>query len=873
MVKFLFNLNINQNFVKQLMAIIAALGPTNTGKTHYALERLVAHKSGMIGLPLRLLTREVYDKLIKEVGPSRVAMITGEERIIPPNPQYWACTVESMPTDKPVDFLAVDEIQLMDDPERGHIFTDRLLNARGMSETLFMGSSISSKVIKKLVGDVRFQNRPRFSQLKYTGYKKISHLPKRSAIVAFSVQSVYAIAEIIKRQKGGVAIVMGSLSPQTRNAQVRMYQNGEVDYIVATDAIGMGLNLDLNHVAFAETQKFDGINYRNLHPHELAQIAGRAGRYKKDGTFGVTGEANEIEEDVVFRIEEHRFIPMVSAKWRNKKLDFSSLSNLVSSLKSLPSKIELGASRQADDLRALIRLSQDNEIKETANNPSRIKTLWETSQIPDFRNISEGEHTNMISLIFKKICEEEQLSDDWLREQIRPIEKYYGDISTLSNRLAYIRTWTFISQKSKWIKNPDYWQKKTRLIEDKLSDALHEALTDRFVDKGTNGLRLKYKDKKEILSGINSEGEITVEGKYFGRFKGLKFISEKIGSESYMKYIMSSLSKTIEEEVTKKSLKIISSELENLSLESDLSIYLKDEKIASLKPGNVPLRPEVSILYDEPLDKKIKLNLENSIKEWLNSYIELTLKEIFSLTESRDMQPGAKGIAYRLTEELGLIKRDKIEEEIKLLDKKSRQELRSIGVRIGKFSIFFPATVKPKATELLVSLWINFSGKKYSSKDIKKIKENLPRPGITSCEINNNISHQIYKVLGYLPFGKMIIRADIIERLDKLIYDEIEKDKKQHSFIITDEMIALLGCSRENIRFVIKYLGFTEYKKKSKILSNEEENKAETRYVKKYTRKPYSQKKLSKNKKDSIKNSNSNIFSENKELMSLKERL
>ena len=498
------------------MTVIAALGPTNTGKTHYALERLVAHKSGMIGLPLRLLTREVYDKLVKEVGPSRVAMITGEERIIPSNPQYWACTVESMPIDRPVEFLAVDEIQLMDDPERGHIFTDRLLNARGMSETLFMGSSISGNVIKKLIGDVRFHNRPRFSKLRYTGYKKISHLPKRSAIVAFSVQSVYAIAEIIKRQKGGVAIVMGSLSPQARNAQVNMYQSGEVDYIVATDAIGMGLNLDLSHVAFAETQKFDGKAFRSLHPHELAQIAGRAGRYKTDGTFGVTGEANEIEGDIVLRIEEHRFRPMESAKWRNKKLDFSSLGNLIESLKTLPSKIELGASRQADDLKALIRLSQDKEIKEMATNSSKIKILWETSQIPDFRNISEGEHTKMISHIFKQICNEDQLSDEWLREKIKTCEKYYGDISTLSNRLAYIRTWTFISQKSKWINNPDFWQKKTRLIEDKLSDALHEALTDRFVDKGTSRLRLKYKDKKDILSGINNQGEVTVEGKYFG---------------------------------------------------------------------------------------------------------------------------------------------------------------------------------------------------------------------------------------------------------------------------------------------------------------------------------------------------------------------
>jgi len=862
------------------MTIIAALGPTNTGKTHYALERLVAHKSGMIGLPLRLLTREVYDKLVKEVGPSRVAMITGEERIIPSNPQYWACTVESMPVDRPVEFLAVDEIQLMDDPERGHIFTDRLLNARGMSETLFMGSSISGNVIKKLVGDVRFHNRPRFSKLRYTGYKKISHLPKRSAIVAFSVQSVYAIAEIIKRQKGGVAIVMGSLSPQARNAQVHMYQNGEVDYIVATDAIGMGLNLDLNHVAFAETQKFDGKTFRSLHPHELAQIAGRAGRYKTDGTFGVTGEANEIDDDVVLRIEEHRFRPMASAKWRNKKLDFSSLRNLIESLKTLPSKIELGASRQADDLKALIRLSHDKEIKEIANNSSKIKILWETSQIPDFRNISEGEHTKMISHIFKRICNEDQLSDEWLREKIKTCEKYYGDISTLSNRLAYIRTWTFISQKSKWINNPDYWQKKTRLVEDKLSDALHEALTDRFVDKGTNRLRLKYKDKKDILSGINDQGEVTVEGKYFGRIEGLRFLSEKIGSENYMKQVKSSISKPLEKEMNKKSLKIISEEFGNFSLGSDLSICFGNEKIATLKPGNAPLQPNFSLLSDEYLNGQIKKDLQIKIQSWLDQYITTNLKEIFSLTKTEGMQSGAKGVAYRLTEELGLIKRKNVETEIKLLDQKSRQELRGLGVRIGKFSIFFPATVKPKATEILVSLWINFSEKNYNVSDIKKIRESLPRPGVTSCKTNNNISYEIYKVLGYLVFGKMVIRADIIERLDKIIYAEIDKDKKYRSFMITDEMISLLGCSKENIKFIIKYLGFEINKKKQSALSGDldkndkshEKSEIKYWYTKKYNHHKQNQKKSRLiNPKD--KSKNSNIFSENEGLKNLKERL
>ena len=857
------------------MTVIAALGPTNTGKTYYAIERLAAHKSGMIGLPLRLLTREVYDKMVSKVGPSRVAMITGEERIIPDNPKYWVCTVESMPVNIPVEFLAIDEIQLIDDPERGHIFTDRILNARGMSETLFMGSSISKKVIKKLISDVKFYDRERFSKLTYTGYKKISHLPKRSAVVAFSIQSVYAIAEIIKRQKGGVAVVMGSLSPQARNAQVKMYQNGDVDYIVATDAIGMGLNLDLNHIAFAETEKFDGENFRKLYPHELAQIAGRAGRYQRDGTFGVTGQANEIEHEVIARIEDHRFIPLNSAKWRNKKLNFSSVNKLIESLKAIPNKIELGISRQADDLRALIRLSQDREILENANSKKNIQTLWETSQIPDFRNISEGEHSKIISLIFKELCLSNKLSDEWLNSHIKSFDKYYGDINSLMIRLSGIRTWTYVSQKEKWLDNPVLWQKKTREIEDKLSDALHNSLTERFVEKTSSKLRIKYKDKKDILSGINDSGDITVEGEYFGKIHGFKLIVEKSYSEQYLKQIKPAIYKSVELEMKKKSFKILSSEFDRFTLNPDLFIYFNDEKIAGLKPGNNPLNPKINIICDDYLDSNIKKKLENKFIKWIQNYIKFNLKEILSLQKTDNLSPGAKGIAFRLQEELGLIKRNKIEDEIKILDQKSRQELRKMGVKIGKFSIFFPATVKPKATELLVSLWINYSEKNYNQNDIKLIRENLPKPGITSCTLNQNISQEIYKVLGYLVIGKMVIRADIIERLDKIIYNEIDKDTKDKSFLVNDEMISLLGCSRENMKLIIKDLGFIKNNKKickpddNGIIS---EN-PEIWYKKKYNYGASIKKKNKKFNKKSEKETASNFFAENNDLKKLKERL
>ena len=857
------------------MTVIAALGPTNTGKTYYAIERLAAHKSGMIGLPLRLLTREVYDKMVLKVGPSRVAMITGEERIIPDNPKYWVCTVESMPINIPVEFLAVDEIQLIDDPERGHIFTDRILNARGMSETLFMGSSISKKVIKKLVNDIKFYDRERFSKLTYTGYKKISHLPKRSAVVAFSIQSVYAIAEIIKRQKGGVAVVMGSLSPQARNAQVKMYQNGDVDYIVATDAIGMGLNLDLNHIAFAETEKYDGENFRKLYPHELAQIAGRAGRYQRDGTFGVTGQANEIDHEVIARIEDHRFIPLNSAKWRNKNLNFTSVNKLIESLKAIPNKIELGISRQADDLRALIRLSQDKEILESANSKKTIQTLWETSQIPDFRNISEGEHSKIISLIFKELCLNNKLSDEWLNSHIKSFDKYYGDINSLMMRLSGIRTWTYVSQKEKWLDNPVLWQKKTREIEDKLSDALHNSLTERFVEKNSSKLRIKYKDKKDILSGINENGDITVEGQYFGRIHGFKLIIEKSYSEQYLKQIRPAISKSVELEMKKKSLEILSSEFDTFTLNSDLFIYYNDEKIAGLKSGNNPLNPKIIIICDEYLDTNIKKKLENKFLEWIQDYIKFNLKEILSLENTDNLSPGAKGIAFRLLEELGLVRRNKIENEIKILDQKSRQELRRMGVKIGKFSIFFPATVKPKATELLISLWINFSEKNYNQNDIKLIRENLPKPGITSCALNQNISHEIYKVLGYLVIGKMVIRADIIERLDKIIYNQIDKDPKDKSFLVNDEMISLLGCSRENMKLIIKDLGFIKNNKKINNPDNKGtiSEESEIWYKKKYNYGANIKKKSKKFKKKSKKETTSNFFAENNDLKKLKERL
>ena len=432
--------------------IVAVLGPTNTGKTHYAIERMLAHRTGIIGLPLRLLAREVYDKIVTLRGPSVVALVTGEERIVPPRAKYWVCTVEAMPEGMGCDFLAVDEIQLCADPERGHVFTDRLLRARGLHETLFMGAETMRKAIAALVPSADFMHRERFSELSYSGQKKISRMPERSAIVSFSVDNVYGIAELLRRQKGGAAVVMGALSPRTRNAQVEMYQNGDVDYLVATDAIGMGLNLDVNHVAFSATSKFDGNRMRPLLPTELAQIAGRAGRHMNNGSFGVTGEAAPLQDELVEAITENRFVPLTKLYWRNSKLQFGSTKALISALEQHTSNEWLTRVRESCDLAALKALVQDAEIAARASDGASVALLWDVCRIPDFRSISNRQHAELLGVIYNYLHEKGQIPQDWLARSINSLDNTKGDIDALSKRLAYIRTWTYVAQRKDWPK-------------------------------------------------------------------------------------------------------------------------------------------------------------------------------------------------------------------------------------------------------------------------------------------------------------------------------------------------------------------------------------------------------------------------------------
>jgi len=487
--------------MRELARITAVLGPTNTGKTHYAIDRMLAHRTGVIGLPLRLLAREVFDRIVAQRGPSVVALVTGEERIVPERTQYWVCTVEAMPLEIGADFVAVDEIQLCADPERGHVFTDRLLRARGLHETLFMGSETMRGAIAALVPGVNFMKRERFSTLTWSGSKKISRMPPRSAIVGFSVDNVYAIAELIRRQKGGCAVVMGALSPRTRNAQVALYQNGDVDYLVATDAIGMGLNLDIRHVAFAATAKYDGRRMRPLFPHEIGQIAGRAGRHTENGTFGVTGEARPFDEELIDAIENHRFAPIKKLHWRNEVMDYGSAARLIGSLEKPTSNDWLTRSRDSDDLTALRSLSELPEIRDRLRGPQAVRLLWDVCRIPDFRSISESEHAGLLARIFGFLIEQGQVPTDWLSANIARIDRSDGDIDAISKRLAYIRTWTYIAQRKGWVADESHWRDETRAVEDRLSDALHARLTQRFVDRRTSVLMRRLKQKESRPSG------------------------------------------------------------------------------------------------------------------------------------------------------------------------------------------------------------------------------------------------------------------------------------------------------------------------------------------------------------------------------------
>ncbi|MFO0474003.1 MAG: helicase-related protein [Alphaproteobacteria bacterium] len=612
--------------------VTAVLGPTNTGKTHYAIERMVAHQSGIIGLPLRLLAREVYERVAAVKGHHCVALITGEEKIVPKSPTHWVATVESMPMDVGAEFVAVDEIQLAQDPDRGHVFTDRLLNARGRSETIFLGSDTMRPLLQKLLPGVQFISRPRFSDLAYTGARKLTRLPRRSAIVGFSADAVYSIAELVRRQRGGAAVVMGALSPRTRNAQVALYQSGDVDFLVATDAIGMGLNMDIDHVAFAATEKFDGAVRRPLRANELAQIAGRAGRHMNDGTFGVTADAEPLDGDLVEAIENHRFDPVKVVQWRNTNLDYSSLAGLDQSLDQLPPTRGLSRARAQDDQLVLRILSADARVKDKAQGPAVLKLLWQVCQIPDFRKIAVEEHAQLVGNIFEHLMSHEGvLPASWLEGHVARLDNVEGEIDAIAQRIAHIRTWTYVANRAQWVADAGFWQERTRAVEDRLSDALHEKLTQRFVDRRTSVLMKRLREEEEFAATIDDDGEVLVEGEYVGKLQGFSFVADPRAIGIHGKALRSAALKGLAGEIASRAHALASAPDSAITVSEHGRLWWNGSIVARLRKGHEPLKPRIELLADDLLSTAARERATERLEEWLALHITRVLAPLVTL--------------------------------------------------------------------------------------------------------------------------------------------------------------------------------------------------------------------------------------------------
>lgn len=790
--------------------LTAVLGPTNTGKTHLAIERMMGHGSGMIGLPLRLLAREVYDRVVKVKGAAHVALITGEEKILPSTARYFICTVEAMPVERDVDFLAVDEIQLAADRERGHTFTGRLLHARGLYETMMLGSETVRGLIQKLLPDTIFVSRPRFSELAWTGQKKLTRLPRRSAIVAFSADQVYAIAELVRRQRGGAAVVMGALSPRTRNAQVALYQSGDVDFLVATDAIGMGLNMDVDHVAFASTAKFDGRQHRPLKAAELAQIAGRAGRHMNNGTFGVTGEAAPLADDVVERIENHHFDAEHVLQWRNPDLDFASLAALTESLERPPGRPGLVRAQAASDLEALTRMSRDEDVLRLARSPAAIRRLWEVAQVPDFRKTLASEHAALLTRLYLFLMEDSgKIPEAWLDGQLARLDRMEGDIDTLAGRIAHVRTWTYVANRAGWLQNPAHWQERTRAIEDKLSDALHERLTQRFIDRRTSVLMKRLRQNEDLMAAVNSNGEVLVEGEYVGRLQGFVFVPDTKAEGIHGKTLRAAAEAALHLEIAARAARLAAAPDIDIHLSEHGRLIWDGAPVAELRPGADPLSPRIELIAGEELQAPSREAASARLEAWLKAHVASVLAPLVALRDAEDVTGLARGIAFRLIENFGSLRRERVAEDVRALDQAARGQLRKYGVRFGGYSIFLPALLKPAPARLLAMFWA------LARKDVPKDAENpfadLPQPpvpGLTSVPADAAAPHSFYEALGFRVCGGRAVRLDMLERIADLIRPVIAERTYNGGFVITPGMMSLVGCSGEEFANLLKGLGY-----------------------------------------------------------------
>ena len=791
-----------------LKRITAVLGPTNTGKTHLAVETMMEYESGIIGFPLRLLAREIFDKCVNKIGAEKVALITGEEKIIPKLPKYYICTVESMPQDMMVDFIAVDEIQMCVDHERGHIFTDRLLHARGDKLTMFLGSHTMKSLISSLVDGVEFVNKERYSNLTYSGYKKISRLNPKTALIAFSIDEVYAIAELVRRQKGGAAIIMGSLSPKTRNSQVELYQSGDANFLVATDAIGMGINMDINNVSFSSLIKFDGKKNRKLNLSEISQIAGRAGRHINDGTFGVTGECKQLSFDEVEKLEKHELQKIDVLYWRNSEINFDSLDNLVSSLEKNTNNKFLKRINDCEDEKVLKFLIKNNNNLKNKLSKDFVKTLWECCQIPDFSKKAYGNHIEVVKKVFEFLTSNSgKVTNEYMKKQLEYLDRYDGNIDTLANRISNVRTWSYVANKKNWANNSDYWVERTKYIEDKLSDKLHEELTKSFVDKRISILSRTLKQDVALATEIKNENEVIIDEQYIGRLSGLK-LDLDLKSESLktdIKSLRKAARQAIAPELMRRVNRIIRSEV--LRLDNDHKIYWMDSPIAYISKGTNYLNPKLRLIVDEAIDPETKEKLKINLEKKLRTLISSELSDLVNLIKSKFKNNYARALCYQLFEKNGVMKRKTVNEMIKNISKDDRSNLRKAGVKIGRYHIFLPRMLKPSAVNLRVKLW-----KLYYPEDKKYI---IPKSGLNFLKNETIENNKFLLICGFENFNKFYIRVDILERLFLKIIENI----KDGIFKIDSNMINLIGCSKENF---YKLLELMEYKRK-KIKDDKEE--------------------------------------------------
>lgn len=783
--------------------LTAVLGPTNTGKTHFAIDRMLAHRSGMIGLPLRLLAREVYDKVVRAKGAADAALITGEERIVPAHPRYYVCTVEAMPVDLPVSFLAVDEIQLCADPERGHVFTNRLLNARGEDETMLLGAATMRAAIARLTPQAAFVSRPRFSDLAYTGAKKLTRLPRRSAIVAFSTEDVYGLAELIRSQRGGAAVVTGALSPRTRNAQVALYQSGDVDFIIATDAIGMGLNMDVDHVAFAATEKFDGVTTRPLKPEEIGQIAGRAGRYMNDGTFGVTGSAEALDAEVVQQVENHRYDPVRVLQWRNSALDFAGIDALLASLDEPTPARGLVKARPASDHWTLLMLAGDEDIRARGTSPAVVRKLWEVCQLPDFRKLTPDEHARLVAQIFRHLMSDDGfIPADWIASQLSRLDVVDGDVDTLSGRLAQIRTWTYASHKSGWTEDPGHWQELTRAIEDRLSDALHERLTQRFIDRRTSVLMRHLREENYLDIALDDSGAVSLGGEHVGKLEGFRFAADPRAEGIHERTLRAAALKGLEGEISARAWRLAKANDSDISLSEHAQLWWSGAVVAKLVAGAHALTPTVELVADELLKNGNRELVDARLEAWVAAHISRVLRPLAALSEALEargtsaLPSEARGIAFQLCEALGNIDRHAatLPDDMRA----AAVSLRHYGVHIGRRSIYFPALLKPQPAGLAALLW---------AVHVKQLHiPPPPTPGLTSFIADGSWPNAFFAAAGFRIIAGRAVRLDILERTEAMLWQASRT--AANSDEITHRLASLLGCGPEELVAIARALGW-----------------------------------------------------------------